>query len=128
MDIEITDFKNFAQFLAYNRQHADDMKNWSPEQLKRYCDKVMELREKDSNFKEQYDKWQKMIELKQKCHVTIGGTPKETASSQAWLALKKAQEKLGKKMQIIKISRISFLSNIRKNSLLFRGLRRIFFL
>ena len=85
--------KILPNFLAYNRQHAEDMKNWSPEQLAQYCNKVNELRENNPEVKEQYDKWSKMLELKQKCHITIGGTAEETASSRACLTLKKLQEK-----------------------------------
>lgn len=92
-DIEITDFKNFSQFLAYNRQHAAEMNSWSAEQLKEYCEKVMSLRESNPKFREEYDKWTKLLEAKQNCHITIGGTPEETASARAWLMLKKRQEK-----------------------------------
>lgn len=91
-DIEITDFKNFSQFLVYNRQHAQEMQNWSSQRLQEYCDKVMNLMENNPEFKKQYDKWTKVLEAKQKYHVTIGGTPDEMASSQAWLALKRVQK------------------------------------
>ena len=94
MDIEIKDFKNFEQFLAYSRQHLEAMKSWSPEQMKEYTDKVMALRETDPEFKAQYDKWTRVLEAKQKCHVTIGGTPEDKLYSQAWLALRKSIEKL----------------------------------
>lgn len=94
VDIEIKDFKNFAQFKAYNRQHAKDMPNWSTQQMQEYCEKVMNLRETNPQFKEQYDRWTRVLEAKQKCHVTIGGTPEDKLYSQAWLALRKSIEKL----------------------------------
>lgn len=93
MDIEIKDFKNFEQFLAYSRQHVEEMKSWSPEQMKEYTDKVMALRETDPEFKAQYDKWTRNLENKQKKTVVIGGDEKDTMRSKALLKLKKIKQK-----------------------------------
>lgn len=92
MDIEIKDFKNFSQFLAYSRQHVEEMRYWSPEQMKEYTDKVMALCESDSEFREQYTKWARNLANKQKTRVTIGGSEKDAIRSQALLKLKKIQQ------------------------------------
>lgn len=92
MDIEIKDFKNFEQFLAYSRQHLEAMKSWSPEQMKEYTDKVRALRETDPEFKAQYDKWTRNLENKQKKTVIIGGDEKDTTRSKALLKLKKIKQ------------------------------------
>lgn len=92
MDIEIKDFKNFEQFLAYSRQHVEEMKSWSPEQMKQYTDKVMTLRETDPEFKAKYDKWTRNLENKQKKTVVIGGDEKDTTYSRGQLKLKKIKQ------------------------------------
>lgn len=95
-DIEIMGFNNFEQFLAYIRQNGSEMKNWSSEKTKEFCDKVMKLREESPEFKEKYDDWQKRLERKQKKSnivIVLGGTPEETAKSQAFLKLKEVQQK-----------------------------------
>lgn len=98
MNIEITDFKNFAEFLAYSRQHVEEMKNWSTEKMKEYTDKVHTLYEADPKFKEQYDKWTRNLENKQKKTVIIGGDEKDITKSKALLKLKKiAKEQKAKK-------------------------------
>lgn len=93
MDIEITDFKNFSQFIAYSRQHVEEMKHWSPEKMKEYTDKVAALYENDPEFKAQYDKWRRNLENKQKNPVIIGGSEKDTTRSKALLKLKGIKQK-----------------------------------
>ncbi len=106
MEIEITDFKNFAQFLAYSQQHIEEMKNWPPEKMKEYLDKVSALRENNPEFKRQYDEWTKKLERQQKKPITIGGTEKETERSRAMIKLKEAQNRQkNKKMNLIEIVR-----------------------
>lgn len=49
--MELVDFKNFSQFLVYNRTHTKEMQNWSDQQYGDYCEKVCNLMENNPEFK-----------------------------------------------------------------------------
>lgn len=102
--MEIVDFKNFEEFQVYMKQHAQQMKYWSTEQIEQFTEKVSKLKETNPEFKEKYEKMIARIDAKQKKPITIGGTEKETERSRAKLKLKEiANKQKNKKMSTIEI-------------------------
>lgn len=99
--MEIVDFKNFKQFLAYIKQHGEKMPYWSVEQIKKFNDKVMKLTEDSPEFKEKYEKWVAQVERKNKQTVVIGGTEEDKRRSKALLKLREYQKKKKPDMEAI---------------------------
>lgn len=91
--MEIVDFRNFEQFQAYIKQHAQELPYWSTEKIKKFNDKVMKLMEESPEFKEKYEKWVDQSVRKNKTTVVIGGTEEDKRRSQALLELRKYQQK-----------------------------------
>jgi len=102
--MEIADFKNFEEFQVYIKQHASQMQHWSTEQIQKFTEKVLKLKETNPEFKEKYENLIAELDAKQKKPITIGGTEKETERSRAMIKLKKAQyRQKNKKMSTIEI-------------------------
>lgn len=98
--IKVNDFKNFEQFIIYNKQHAEEMKYWDTAKIGEFAEKVSKLREKSPEFREKYDEWTKKLELQARVRnvkIKLGGSDDELASSVAYLKLKKIMKDRNKK-------------------------------
>ena len=106
MKMKINDFKTFDEFLVYIKQNNEEMKYWSEEKIKSFCDRVSELMEKSPDFKKRYDDWSKKLELKERARyvkIKIGGSNEDTLYAKAYLKLKQVhKENKSKPVKTIK--------------------------
>jgi GGDEF domain-containing protein len=106
MKMKINDFKTFDEFLVYIKQNNEEMKYWSEEKIKSFCDRVSELMEKSPEFKKRYDDWSKKLELKERARyvkIKIGGSNEDTLYAKAYLKLKQVhKENKSKPVKTIK--------------------------
>ena len=99
--MELIDFNNFEQFQIYMKQHVQEMPNWSTEQTRKFNESFNTLYDESPEFRQKYDNWIKRTQAQanKKRAVTIGGTPEQTAYSQAKLKLMEVKQALKKKKE-----------------------------